>query len=76
MIIKHSDFIGIHHSYTGAIITKRIILVGVIIGKHEMKTIPDIVFTQVVMDKGVGDKFEINAVTMSLNMVIFYQYAI
>jgi hypothetical protein len=50
MVVFHFYFFGIHHRYPGPVITESIAEVGVIIGEHEVKAIPDIFFTQVVTD--------------------------
>ena len=48
-------------------------LVHIVIGKHEVKAVPDIFFAEVIPDGGSGDKLKIDTVAVSGDIIIFDQ---
>ena len=70
MIFFHPYFFRVHHGHTGSIVTEGIVTVRVIIGEHEVESVADIFFTQVITDGGSGYKFKVDAVPVSFHMVV------
>jgi len=69
----HDHFFGIHDSHTGSVVAEYIMLIHVIIGEHEVQTIPDIFLTSVIPDGGGGYKFKIDAIAVTGDPVMINQ---
>jgi hypothetical protein len=65
---------AVHHGHTGTIVSKAVIKVPVIVGEHEMQTIPDIVGADVPSYGRVGDKFKVDTIAVPADPVINDQH--
>ena len=75
-VLGHGNIPGVHHRYAGAVLAKRIVLVGIVVRKHEMQAIPEVALAVVAQDAGVGHTFEINPVAMPGYPVVGYGNAV
>jgi len=71
-IVFHDDVFGKHDRHPCAVIPEDIPPVIVMVGKHEMKPVPEIPFTGIAVDAAVFDKFQVDAIAVLQAGIPFY----
>lgn len=67
----HIDIFGKHDCYAGTVLFEGVVFIHVMVGKHEMESISDIVVAVIVSNDAAIRKFKIDAISCSLNFVVF-----
>src|SRR5690606_14049081 len=64
-VVGHFNFLREHHRNTGTVVFEDVVLVYVVVRKHEMQSVAKVVFAGVARDEAVVNKFKINTVAVS-----------
>ena len=73
MIPFHIHPLRIHDRYTGTVLFKRIVEIHIIIGKHKVNSVANIIFTQIILNGRKRNKFKIDPVPLTLYMIAIDQ---
>ena len=63
-------------SYTGTIVVEYIFNIAVIIGKHKVQTIADIMMTMITFNNRVSNKFKVYTVPVAVDLVSFHEHIV
>src|SRR6185436_8100423 len=75
-VADHFYMVGVHDGYTCTVVFKNIVQVIVVMRKHEMQAVTDVLMAEVFLYDGVGDEFEINSVTLPAYVIVFDGHAV
>src|SRR5699024_7200140 len=75
-IFVHIDEFRKHNSDSRTISFKSIIVIYIMIGKHEMQSIPNIIMTVIVPDDTAVRKLKINPIPHPLHLISIYQHIV
>ena len=67
----HIDIFGKHDCHSGTVLFEGVVFIQVMVGKHEMESIADVVVAVIVSNDAAIRKFKIDAISCSLNFVVF-----
>ena len=56
------DEFGEHHSHSRTIVAKNIIHISIIVGKHKVQTVPEVVMAMIIANLTFGNKFEVDTI--------------
>ena len=74
LIAVHFDEFGKHNRHSRPVVAKHIVVIGIVIGEHEMEAITQILMTVVFKNLAVLYKFKVNAVSKTPNDIGAYPH--
>ena len=63
-IIAHMNIPGIHHGYAGSILAEAVVFVAVVIRKHKMQPVPQIIAAGIIYNITITGTFQVNAIAV------------
>src|SRR6185312_10985551 len=72
----HVDAMREHHRNAGFVVAETVPLVPVVMRKHEMQAIPDIVIAVITADQRMGDEFKVDAVPVPRDVIVQYPHVV
>jgi hypothetical protein len=74
MVLPHRDVVGEHDCHPCAVIPECIPEIGIVIGEHEMQSVPEVFFAVIPGNRAVFNEFKVNAIPVLDAGIALHRY--
>ena len=70
MVVLHHHVAGVHHRYSSSVFPKAVVGISIVVGKHKMQAVTNVVLTKIALHVALGHKFQVDAIAVPFYRIV------